>query len=197
MKSKLLRTLYVSLAVMATCAAMLVAATWALFTSTQEVNNHLQAGNMEVTLDMIEKDGATVNVDLTEDASKIFDMTDALPGEFSTAKIVVGNNGDAPFVFDVKIINVALGTDTTASTALMEQVEIAFYEADGTTLIKSFMLDEAGDAANVVEFNTALYNSQSKTIVIKATFTLDADNNTAQNGDVTFDVQVAATQYVG
>ena len=44
------RTLLVSSAVIMLCMTIIVGMTWALFTDTQTVHNHLQAGDLKITL---------------------------------------------------------------------------------------------------------------------------------------------------
>ena len=47
------RALLVSASVILLCMTIIVGMTWALFTDTQKVNNHLQAGDLSITLKRI------------------------------------------------------------------------------------------------------------------------------------------------
>ena len=48
------RALLVSSAVILLAMTLIIGVTWALFTDTQKVSNHLQAGNLSITLERIE-----------------------------------------------------------------------------------------------------------------------------------------------
>lgn len=105
------RALIVSAAVILLCMTIIVGMTWALFTDTAEVENHLQAGDLNITLERIQLDTKSldakgylatktsteiVNFSTTRtDKRNMFDLGEGakiVPGSSYTATMRISNN---------------------------------------------------------------------------------------------------------
>ncbi len=188
--------------------ALVTVGTWALFTGKATVNNHLEAGKLEVGLTRTEytaycpnEDGlmATTTVkdpvNLLENSNKIFNVSHAVPHCEYTATIAVENKGSVAFEYGARI----LWTADAKNMELAEQMKITVsYLADGAEKATetSFMLSES--AGKDVYVGVVL-KGKAGSFTVKAEFVnleSDEEQNKAQSQSVSFDVQVYATQYV-
>ena len=204
--SKKARTLLLSMVTVCLCLALIVGATYALFSDTFTVNNHLKAGKLEVGLERIGyttctlgDDGTLIEsedpavVDLVEDSGVLFQMDTIVPGCWYEAELRVSNNGDVAFDYGVRV----LWNETDASEkqlALANQIQITVTQ--GSKQVQ-FMLDDAED----VDFDEPVLakseadSDTSQTFTVRAEFVDDTANNEAQGAEkFEFDLQVYATQ---
>lgn len=205
--SKKSRTLLLSMVTACLCLVLIVVATYALFSDTVTVNNHLKAGKLEVGLERIGYTTCTLDdngtlvvspkdetkINLAEDASVLFEMDRVVPGCWYEAELEVSNNGDVAFDYGVKILWNESGTATELQLILASQIQITVTQGDKQT---QFMLNAAKD----VNFDEPLlakseHNAtSSKTFTVRAEFVDDEENNQVQDTDLYFDLQVYATQ---
>ena len=154
------RALIVSGSVILLCLTLIVGMTWALFTDTQTVTNHLQAGDLDITLERIALSKTTLTpkgylntTDYTgSDAYEDFtNTTDAnknvfglgqdeliVPGSKFVSTMKITNNSDAAFKYwiDIKIDVEGLTPDEIAALKLDEQLIITVYtDKDGDGVI--------------------------------------------------------------
>lgn len=205
-KSKV-RTLLMSCVMMTLCVAMLVGGTFALWSDSVKVENHLTAGTLKVKFERISltktyldnetgclvttgPDTAIVNFTDTNTANaNVFGINNdekVVPCSEYEAKLRLSNNGDVAFTYDV-IIKL-----TTESNALAEQLKIYVDGVDKGTLDQY-----AVDGKAVISTHTMSKNDVAKEFTVKIQFINDDDvNSDAQNKEVKFDLLVNAAQLV-
>ena len=203
-KSKV-RTLLMSCVMMMLCVAMIVGGTFALWSDSAKVENHLTAGTLKVKLERISLaktylDNETGYLVTTAPDTTIVNFTDTntaddnvfginndekvVPCSVYEAKLRLTNNGDVAFTYDV-IIKL-----NSASNALAEQLKIYIDGDDKGTL------DEyAVDGKAIIASQTMAKNDAAKEFTVKVEFINDNDvNNDAQEKEVKFDLLVNAVQ---
>ena len=198
------RVLLVSCAVILLCVTIIVGSTYALFTETVRSTNHLEAGNLDITLvrtkletRMLGADGKLVTAtnntatSFTEaNQDNLFGIPNGatvIPGAYFDATMEIANGGNVAFGYSVRI---QLNGE---STELAEQLTVTVRHPDGTE--KSMKLSELGapytiDAGEMVKGNT------TQTFGVRVAFDKldDAVNNTAMLKKASFDLIVSATQ---
>ena len=143
------RALLVSASVILLCMTIIVGMTWALFTDTQKVSNHLKAGDLTITLKRTELTKTTLNAsgyleqlpkDTTvvnfsnptdENVFGIVENEKIVPGTKYVAKMEIANKSDVAFGYWVKIDC----KDEDVAKTLAEQLKIIIYtdkNGDGT-----------------------------------------------------------------
>lgn len=199
------RTLLMSCVMMSLCVAMVVGATFSLWSDSVNVENHLIAGSLKVKLERISlsktyldnETGCLVTPNVNETVvdfsstntsnANVFGINDGeklVPGSKYEAKLKISNNGDVAFTYDV-IIKL-----NGNSNALSEQLKIYIDGKDVGTL-----KDYAVDGKAVISTQTINKNDLAKEFTVKIEFVNDnAINNDAQNKEVKFDLLVNATQ---
>ncbi len=199
--------LYSSIAI-CLCAVLIVGATYALFTDSVTVKNHLSAGNLDVELYRVgyqkysqdKTDGKmklsevnTTRVDLSVDDSVMFTAEKVVPGEWHEATMEISNNGTTAFDYGVKVV-FDYAALTGKNKAFAEQVRITVTKSDNTT--ESFLLCNA--ATTEVVSGYILAGGEPHTFKVKAEFVNDTtepnENNSAMSGAFDFDIQVFAIQ---
>ena len=199
-----IKTLLMSCVIMTLCAAMIVAGTFALWSDSVKVENHLTAGTMSVKLERISltktylnnetgKMATTTNTTIVDFSNtntsnaNVFDIANdekVVPSSAYEATLKLSNNGDVAFSYDV-IIKL-----NSNNNALAEQLEIY---VDGTS--KGMLSDFAVDGKAVISKQEMLKNDSAKEFTVKVVFVNDDDvNNDAQNKEVKFDLMVNAVQ---
>ncbi|MBR2375577.1 MAG: SipW-dependent-type signal peptide-containing protein [Clostridia bacterium] len=199
------RTLLMSCVMMLLCAAMIVGGTFALWSDSAKVENHLTAGTLKVKLERISLtktylDNDTGYLVTTVPDTSIVDFTDTntananvfgidneekvVPCSKYEATLRLTNNGDVAFSYDV-IIQL-----TSASNALAEQLKIYVDGEDKGTL------DEyVADGKAIIATQTMAKNDAAKEFTVKVEFINDDSvNNDAQSKEVKFDLLVNAVQ---
>ncbi len=203
-KSKV-RTLLMSCVMIMLCAVLLIGGTFALWTDSAKVENHLVAGKLKVKLERISLTKTYLNNETgylvtTDPDTTIVDFTNTntananvfgidngekvVPCSQYEATLKLSNNGDVAFSYDV-IIKL-----TSASNALAEQLKVYIDGEDKGTL------DEyAVDGKAIISTQTMAKNDVAKEFTIKVEFVDDNDvNKDAQEKEVKFDLMVKAVQ---
>ena len=146
------RALMVSGAIILLCMSIIVGMTWALFTDTQNVHNHLKAGDLKITLKRTELTKTTLDASgylvetqvqkATDDAVNFSHPTDenvfgiesnekVVPGSKFVATMQIENQSDVAFGYWVKIDC----KDEDVAKTLAKQLKIIVYtdkNGDGT-----------------------------------------------------------------
>ena len=212
------RSLLVSAAVIVLCMVVVVGMTYALFTDTQKVQNHLKAGDLRITLKRTELTKTTLNengylvtpdvpdktvVDFTNPTDKnVFGLnTDGngevtekiVPGSKFVAKMEIQNNSDVAFGYWIEIIC----TDKTRGEDLAKQLKITVdakdsYIADGLTVGSDKAYIEVLDKGASGTF-TVTVEFEDKGYTFE-NGVLSSANDIAQSEDLKFDLVVYAVQ---
>lgn len=206
------RALIVSTSVILLCMTIIAGMTWALFTDTQTVSNHLQAGDLAITLKRTELTKTTLDasgylttaptdkttVDFTNPTDEnVFGIgTDEkiVPGAKFVATMQIENQSDVAFGYWIEIVC----TDKTAGEDLAKQLKVTVNTgSDQSGFVGDGLIVKGADGGNVGE----LAVGASETFTITVEF-LDsaiaenniADNNLAQKQELDFDLVVHAVQ---
>ncbi len=203
------KTLLFSVMALFICTSLIVGGTYALFTDTVDVNTHLKAGNLDVTLKctkysytVLTEDGImkTVDADTCPDLSTnkpLFKDMKAVPTTKHTATVFIGNAGSTAFTYGVRITWNGVTSDN--DKALANQIKITIVNTMGTLLdtsddvTKTFMLANCESADNDFNLGYLLAGENNETagegnnIIITAEFLDDGrpgvDTNVIKNND--------------
>lgn len=165
------RALLVSGSVILLCMTIIVGMTWALFTDTETVFNHLVAGDLQITLKRVELTKTTLDehgflVTSNPDAS-VIDFSDPangdknvfglktdgngsvtekiVPGSKFVAKMQIENNSDVAFGYWVKIVC----KDQSATKELAKQLKVKVYtDKNGDGIIDTSSEGDESTIAN-------------------------------------------------
>lgn len=211
MAGKKLRTLLMCTLSIMLCMATVVVGTYALFTDKVTLNNHLQAGTLEISLvrtkltkTELTADGylkTNTDTETTDFSStnttneNVFGITDGtlvVPGSSYQADLKLTNGGSVAFTYLVEL-NIIEG----GSTALADQLIITAGKSEATATPKKL-----SDVANGLIFDGELAAPTPETntavnFFVKVEFVNDTEtdaNNKAKNGEVKFDIVVSAFQ---
>lgn len=200
------RILLISCTVILVCVSVIVGMTYALFTDSVTVQNHLKAGKLDVSLvrtnlkysvlnedgqlEEVELSGTDNEVDFTESTPEnVFGLDGTnkkiVPGSFFEAKMKLENNGNVAFAYEVKL------HFSDSANALSDQLQVTVTHPDGHTTTKT--LSELSSAMTIAEGEmTASDDAQG--FVVKISFPDLPNQNAAQNLTTAFDLSVSATQ---
>ena len=214
------RALIISAAVILLCMTVIVGMSWALFTDTKSVSNHLQAGDLTITLERTELVKRTLNasgylvdsepdksvVDFTNNPNEnVFGLTTdgegnvtekIVPGSKFTATMQIENHSDVAFGYWIEIVC----KDKTQGEDLAKQLKVTVTtDADASRFVgDGLVVKGAGDG-----FIEQLAIGETGTFTVTVEF-LDSfieenglgyyDNDKAQNEELKFDLVVHAVQ---
>ena len=214
------RTVLVSTAIILLCMSIIVGMTWALFTDTKTVNNHLQAGDLSITLlrteltkTMLDGKGYldTVEVQKTTDEPVDFSENDPndtaddnvfgieegetiVPGTKYVAVMKIENHSDVAFGYWIEI----KCSDESKQEDLAKQLKVTVTtDTDSFDIIANGLIvkPEQGYIEAVEVGADDVYFTVTVEFVDLG---LDADgvgaNNSAKNDTVDFDLVVNAVQ---
>ena len=211
MAGKKLRTLLMCTLSIMLCMATVVVGTYALFTDKVTLNNHLQAGTLEISLvrtkltkteltadGYLETNTVTTPTNFSstnttnENVFGITDGTLVVPGSSYQADLKLTNGGSVAFTYLVELKIIEGG-----STALADQLIITAGKSEATATPKKL-----SDVANGLIFDGELAAPTPETntavnFFVKVEFVNDTEtdaNNAAKNGEVKFDIVVSAFQ---
>lgn len=207
------------------CVSMVVGGTYALFTDSLRGNEHLQAGTLDVQLQrtsyeyaMLNDNGyleTTVNttvVDFTQPTNEnVFGLnSDAMivPGSYAEADMVIVNNGNVAFDYDVTL---TLSGDSEGNlNALAQQLRVTVTATDAngnalanTTPVVCLLSDcKTANGYQVLSGARVDRTDSNRYFTVRIDFLDDVvtggiDNNAAQGQEVFFDLLVSAVQTVG
>lgn len=197
------RVLILSCATILLCMSIVVGMTYALFTDTVSVKNHLQAGNLDVSLKRtslsyatLDENGVLTTVtndtayDFTETTEKnIFGLESEkvkiVPGSFFEATLQLDRHDSVAFHYSVAI------TQLEGSSDLAEQINVTITKNDGTTVTKKLSEMAGGETISMGSMDGT---DTTESFVVRVEFKDDANNNAAKLQTVTFDLIVKAEQ---
>jgi len=205
--------LLISGAVILLCFTIIVGMTWALFTDMETVTNHLQAGDLDMTLERIALTKTTpdsrgymfTTVYEAEEAyanftnatnENVFDITGderIVPLTEFTAGMRITNNSkiaksDVAFAYWVEIVYTG-----DEDAVLAEQISVTIDNGEAQTLNQGYKFGSKENPIGVIGLN----ESATFTVSIKFLDLKDEVNDLAQGGEVSFDMIVYAVQYTG
>lgn len=204
MKQK--RVLLMACALVLLCMSLIIGITYGLYTESLTTSNHLQAGNLDISLirtdlsyRVLNEEGELEVIRVEDDIDftgstreNIFGM-DAMglliaPGAWFDAQLQVINEGNVAFTYDVAI---RLRGD---ANALSEQLLFTVTHPDGAVTEKrlSQLTEEFSLATGRMKAT-----DEAQTFRVKVEFLDEPDNNLAQSQAVVFDLFVTAVQSTG
>lgn len=211
---KVQRVLLVSCSVILLCTCIIAGMSYALFTDSVSVQNHLKAGSLDVTLKrtdltycVLNADGelaettVTEALDLTTSTDEnVFGIQSAdiriVPGSYFDATLEIANAGNTAFVY---YIGLQLLGD---SNALAEQLKVVLTHPDGTQTEKR--LSELANGLSI-EAGRMQVGDRAQQFQVRVEFLDDVaynanqpeatmDNDLAQTQSAVFDLVVTAVQ---
>ena len=205
------RTLLVSSVVILLAMVVVVGVTWALFTDTQNVSNHLQAGDLSITLTRTELTKTTLNADgylveLPTDTTVVnfSNPTDAnvfgigenekiVPGSKFVAKMDIANNGDVAFGYWIEIVC----TDKASGANLAKQLKVTVNTGSDTSAFVNDGLTVKGENGYVGELGIGDTAAFTVTVEFLDSFVAEngiENNDLAKGENLAFDLVVHAVQ---
>ena len=203
------RALLISCSVILLCMSIIVGMTYALFTDSISVKNHLQAGNLEITLKrnslkycILNDEGVLAEneageLDLTDPTDKnVFELDREdvviVPGSYFDAEMEIANKGNVAFTYSVTI-----KLQDNSDRNLAEQLQVTVTRPGETEAITKKLSEFAGGleiSMGSVNVGQAPENFNVKVEFIDDVDDTSIDNNSAQDNSVEFDLIVKATQ---
>ena len=206
------RALLVSASVILLCMTIIVGMTWALFTDTQKVSNHLQAGDLSITLKRTELTKTTLNAqgklvtsaaDTTvvnfsnptdENVFGIVEGEKIVPGTKYVAKMQVENHSDVAFGYWIEIVC----TDKTNGADLAKQLKVTVNTgSDASAFVNDGLTVKGADGGYVGELiigATADFTVTVEFLDSAVSANGIGDNNLAKSDSLSFDLIVHAVQ---
>ena len=210
------RAMLVSCAVILLCMAIIGGMTFALFTDRATISNHLQAGDLQITLKRTELVKKTLNdkgylvettvqkatdtpVDFSAvNSENVFGIETAekiVPGTKYTAKMKLENGSDVAFGYWIQVVC----TDKTDGADLAKQLKVTVNTGSDSSAILGDGLTVKGANGGAYIGEIAVGASASFTVSVEfldsAVTENDIDeNNLAKNEKLSFDLIVYAVQ---
>lgn len=211
------RAMLLSCAVILLCFTVITGMTWALFTDTERVNTHLQAGTLDITLLRTQLVKTTLNqkgyleetevqkatdpaVNFTQSTKEnLFGITGGeviVPGTKYVATLRVENHSDVAFGFWVRIA----AADLTKGEDLAKQIKVTVDKgASSSATVANGLVVKAADGGCIGEVAVGEFDTFTVTVEFMDSY-LDnnglesGDNDLAQNESLSFDLIVHAVQ---
>lgn len=205
------KALLVSTAIILLCMTIIVGMTWALFTDTKTVSNHLQAGDLSITLKRTELTKTTLNAqgklvtsapDTTtknfsnptdENVFGIVEGEKIVPGTKYQASMQIENHSDVAFGYWIEIVC----TDKTNGADLAKQLKVTVNTgADASASVNDGLT--VGSSSNYVG-ELIIDATAEFTVTVEFLDSFVAENNIdhndlAQGESLSFDLVVHAVQ---
>mgnify|MGYP000759577303 CR=1 FL=1 len=199
-------------------AGLLVAATFALFSDSVKVVNHLEAGTLDVSLYKISetsliadehgvipaapvtKDYADAPIDLEDSEASVFALGNCVPGIWQEVTLRIVNNGSVAFDYSVAIV---VTSEIEGKTELLaEQLMVTVSNASGQEVVQPFSLAVAQERG-AIALGSLIEANSSAEFKIKIALpanegSLDsgAEGATIMGARIDFDLSVKAQQKV-
>lgn len=202
MKKK--KVLLISCSVIMLCICIVAGMSYALFTDSITVSNHLRAGNLKVGLTRTNLEYSVLNangeletktvsnsVDLTSSTGNAFGIdktnTRIVPGSYFQTDLQIENNGNTAFTYGVTIrLN-------STSNKLAEQMKVMLLDAEGH-VVESKTFSELGANGWTLNSGRVLAGETAEKFTVRVEFVDNGNNNAAMNLTADFDLVVTATQ---
>ena len=210
------RALLVSASVILLCMTIIVGMTWALFTDTQKVSNHLQAGDLSITLKRTELTKTTLNAqgklvtsaaDTTvvnfsnptdENVFGIVEGEKIVPGTKYVAKMQVENHSDVAFGYWIEIVCTDKTDGGTDGAELAKQLKVTVNtDSDASAFVNDGLTVKGANDVYIGEL--IIGASADFTVTVEFLDSFVAANNIdhndlAQGEKLSFDLVVHAVQ---
>lgn len=206
------RALLVSASVILLCMSIIVGMTWALFTDTQTVSNHLQAGDLSITLKRTELTKTTLNTQgklVTSDPDdtvvnfsnptdeNVFGIVEdekIVPGTKYVAKMQIENHSDVAFGYWIEIVC----TDKTNGADLAKQLKVTVNTgSDASAFVNDGLTVKGADGGYIGELIVGASAEFTVTVEFLDSFVAENGidhNDLAQGENLSFDLVVHAVQ---
>lgn len=211
------RDILVSCSIILLCLAIVVGVSYALFTDSVSVQNHLQAGTLDIDLYRTNLKCSVLDTrdgyfnEVTDDSTvKFTDSTDKnmfgidtqtakiAPGSYFEAELKLENSGNVAFTYGVKLVML---NDSANDYDLEDQLMVTVtQDRNGNGTIEASEKTYAplssfiGDSPYVFGEMAADDAAQSFTVRVDFRNLANAENNKAQTETAAFDLVVVATQ---
>lgn len=194
------------------CLILITLSTFALYTETILINQHLQSGTLDIELKrtnlkynylsengyFVEKENFEI-IDFSNTyttRNNIFDITEKtliIPGSYFNASMKLYNKGNVPFIYWIEVVLKDYKDNILASQ--LEVIVTIYDNLDKKEYISN--LDEGLILGNEVNpLGEMMVNSSPLKFDIKITFIDSISNNNAKNENVNFDIIVHAVQKI-
>lgn len=206
------RALLVSASVILLCMTIIVGMTWALFTDTQKVTNHLQAGDLSITLKRTELTKTTLNAQgklVTSDPDtttknfsnptdeNVFGIVEGekiVPGTKYQASMQIENHSDVAFGYWIEIVC----TDKTNGADLAKQLKVTVNTgSDASAFVNDGLTVKGANDGYVGELIIGATAEFTVTVEFLDSFVAENNidhNDLAQGENLSFDLVVHAVQ---
>ncbi|MBQ8817259.1 MAG: hypothetical protein IJZ83_01670 [Clostridia bacterium] len=206
------RALLVSSSVILLCMTVIVGMTWALFTDTQRVTNHLQAGDLSVTLNRTELTKTTLNTEgklvtsapdtnpknfsnpTDENVFGIVEGEKIVPGTKYVAKMKIENHSDVAFGYWIEIVC----ADKTNGADLAKQLKVTVNTGtDASAFVNDGLAVKGANDGYVGELIIGATAEFTVTVEFLDSFVAENNiehNDLAQGENLSFDLVVHAVQ---
>ncbi len=214
--SKGVKVMLLSCVTIIACLIMITAGTLALFSGSVEVKNHLQAGNLKVTLvrtahsnKLLDANGFLATDEVTNESvdfagsnnENVFGLASGalvVPGSELSATFKITNAGKVAFGYWLDLTlkdENGNPVDTAAANDLAKQLKIELV-VNGTSVGADKHLSEGQLSIGSATQNNVVAVGQNNDFTIKITFEdkPNGENNPAQDKSVYFDIVVNAIQ---
>lgn len=210
------RALLVSASVILLCMTIIVGMTWALFTDTQKVTNHLQAGDLSITLKRTELTKTTLNAqgklvtsapDTTtknfsnptdENVFGIVEGEKIVPGTKYVAKMQIENNSDVAFGYWIEIVCTGKTDGGTDGAELANQLKVTVNTgSDASAFVNDGLTVKGANDGYIGELIIGASADFTVTIEFLDSFVAAngiGHNDLAQGDSLSFDLIVHAVQ---
>ena len=219
-----MRALIVSTSVILMCLVVVLGSTFALFTDSEKITNHLKAGDLQIKLERLRVHNTSVNdrgylvanpwtnaycdfsQATTENVFALDDTQDVIvPRSAYTSEMRITNLGDVACEYWVEVV-LTDGTDPALAKQL--QVEVKGGNTQTARLSAGISPFDAAGNQNYAALGIVEANNGTQTFEVTVTFLDDADgltdpadsslaldNDDVKTKDVSFDLIVHAVQY--
>lgn len=186
---------------------VIVGVTFALFSDSTKISNHLDAGTLKITLvresltgSALADDGTLATVtdntvkDFTNSSDNVFNLKSGdlvVPKSTYTANMKLNNNGSVAFGYWVEI-KVNGATPTGSNLALAQQLKVTVTPTGGSA--QSSYVDKGLYVGSQSAPIATVLRNASTTFSVSVMFDDLSTNNSAELGSITFDLVVHAIQ---
>lgn len=209
MRKSKVRTLLIASVMITLCVAMIVGGTYALWSDSVTVNNHLSAGTLKVSLTRTYLEKYTLGTNMymqtttddteTSTTSNLFGMSDGehiVPTSSYAARLKLTNSGDVAIDYTINIV-----VKSTSDKDLAKQVKVAIGRGEVGSVVYGEWKYLATEIEGVVTFTqftvgggTLDRTTTEDEFWVKILFEDRSDNNAAKDKEAEFDVLIEATQ---
>ena len=198
--------------------ALLVVASFALFSDSAKTTNRLEAGTLDVGLEKIAETSLVADehgivpaqpstteyaqpVDLTQEGAAVFSLGNCVPGIWQEVTLRVTNKGTVAFDYSVALVVTEEYAEGSPEANLTEQLRVTVTDAEGNEIVEPFSLAAAelrGDIAHgsLFEENAAGVFKIKVELPANEGVLDDGSNGTIMNAEVDFDITLKAVQKV-